>query len=207
MLLIRGGAAPFPQIGRPPPATSNCPAHKTEAVADAVLSNPNRVMVQRRKGSRLRIVPLCVAETTAVCRGAVIIAGLPCPATGCSLDVMSVPRAHSRGGHARGRSPSASVKKALTIGVRPNRAVCPASTSARCTAWSANGHGIRTWVPVGEARRAPLARPPREMNLYASSAGKSSAAKATSSNTTWHRPAGVRSGPQDARCRSSGSHN
>src|SRR6516165_2923780 len=77
MLLIRGGAAPFPQIGRPLPATSNCPAHKTEAVADAVLSNPNRVMVQRRKESRLRIVPLCVAGTTAVCRGAVIIAGLP----------------------------------------------------------------------------------------------------------------------------------
>jgi hypothetical protein len=74
----RGGAALFPQIGRPlPPATSNCPAHKTEAVADAVLSNPNRMMVQRRKGSRLRIVPLCVAETTAVCCGAVIIAGLP----------------------------------------------------------------------------------------------------------------------------------
>src|SRR6516164_10918166 len=74
---LDGGAAPFPQIGRPLPATSNCPAHKTEAVADAVLSNPNRAMVQRRKASRLRIVPLCVAETTAVCRGAVIIAGLP----------------------------------------------------------------------------------------------------------------------------------
>jgi len=50
---------------------------KTEAAADAVLSNSDRVMVQRRKGSRLRIVSLCVAETTAVCRGAVIIAGLP----------------------------------------------------------------------------------------------------------------------------------
>ena len=41
------------------------------------IKNQNRAMVQRRKGSRLRIVPLCVAETTAVCRGAVIIAGLP----------------------------------------------------------------------------------------------------------------------------------
>ena len=35
-----GGAVPFPEIGRPLPATSNCPATKTEAVADEVTSAP-----------------------------------------------------------------------------------------------------------------------------------------------------------------------
>ena len=37
---LGGGAAPFPEIGRPLPATSNCPATKTEAVADAITSTP-----------------------------------------------------------------------------------------------------------------------------------------------------------------------
>ena len=34
------GAATFPEIGRPLPATSNCPAHKTEAVAGAIVFEP-----------------------------------------------------------------------------------------------------------------------------------------------------------------------
>jgi hypothetical protein len=51
MLLIRGGAAPFPQIGRPLPATSNCPAHKTEAVADAIVFKPT---AWRFKGAKDR---------------------------------------------------------------------------------------------------------------------------------------------------------
>jgi len=37
---LDGGVAPFPEIGRPLPATSNCPAHKTEAVADAIVFKP-----------------------------------------------------------------------------------------------------------------------------------------------------------------------
>ena len=46
---LGGGAAPFPEIGRPLPATSNCPATNTEAVAD-----PNRSTPTARRFGKIR---------------------------------------------------------------------------------------------------------------------------------------------------------
>ena len=106
----------------------------------------HRILTSKgRNSSRLRIVPLCGAGTTAVCRGAVIIAGLPPQPVANAVRALKAERGNNDEATAHRFSPSLSLDGRTCPNSNPQEAT-GSSKAERTDGLQACGNGQRRQV-------------------------------------------------------------